>query len=159
MIDFLDNTNDLNNTAPLFVDSQTDFRLQENSPAVDNGIATNAPTVDINGDDRTGDPDSGAFEYSMISNTSEIEEANSEDILVYPNPFLNDVVIIINDEYIGDFIWKLYNSSGIMIQFGKEKKTNAFHRLDLFTQEIASGYYELTIEMQHKALSKKLLKI
>ncbi|HND88571.1 MAG TPA: right-handed parallel beta-helix repeat-containing protein, partial [Saprospiraceae bacterium] len=60
---YLTSANDLNDTDPLFVDPEQDFRLQIGSPAINQGIADGAPTQDITGATRIGLPDMGAYEF------------------------------------------------------------------------------------------------
>jgi hypothetical protein len=49
---------------PLFVDAANgDFNLQCSSPAINNGILAGAPTKDMTGFTRVGNPDMGAYEY------------------------------------------------------------------------------------------------
>jgi hypothetical protein len=50
---------------PLFVDAAADdYHLQVGSPCIDAGTAAGAPTADIEGTPRGGDPDMGAYEWS-----------------------------------------------------------------------------------------------
>jgi stringent starvation protein B len=52
------------NEDPLFVDAANgDFSLLCNSPAINTGTATNAPTTDVLGNPRVGIVDMGAYEY------------------------------------------------------------------------------------------------
>jgi PKD repeat protein len=62
--------NDLT-TDPLFVSgwSGVDVHLQENSPAVNAGSVTGAPTDDAEGRPRDAQPDLGAYEYGAITST------------------------------------------------------------------------------------------
>ncbi|MCK5803627.1 MAG: right-handed parallel beta-helix repeat-containing protein, partial [Lentisphaeria bacterium] len=52
---------------PLFVDdSVNDLRLHHDSPAIDRGTATGAPTVDVDGFPRDATPDMGAYEFHAM---------------------------------------------------------------------------------------------
>ena len=61
-IDGLDINGNILNEDPLFLDiEESDYNIDINSPAVDNGISTSV-IFDINGDPRDGQPDIGAYE-------------------------------------------------------------------------------------------------
>ena len=76
---------------PLFEDPiGFDFRLQENSPAIDSALLSFAPQEDFYGNSRDGMPDLGAIEY--IS-TSGLHDNDIPEPLIYPNP-TTDMVIV-----------------------------------------------------------------
>ena len=47
---------------PMFVDPYTDCHLQDDSPCIDAGTSSGAPSDDIEGNPRDGFPDMGAYE-------------------------------------------------------------------------------------------------
>jgi hypothetical protein len=65
-ISVLSENNSIRNQDPEFVEvNDADFRLQENSPAIDDALPTNIST-DIQGTNRGTSPDIGAYEYVEI---------------------------------------------------------------------------------------------
>ncbi|WP_340152828.1 choice-of-anchor Q domain-containing protein [uncultured Marivirga sp.] len=65
-ISVLSENNSVRNQVPEFVEvNDTDFRLQENSPAIDGALPTNIAT-DIQGESRGATPDIGAYEFVEI---------------------------------------------------------------------------------------------
>ena len=110
------NTNDLNTTDPLFIDEvNRDYRLHYNSPAVDKGIATNAPLTDVNGDPRLGILDMGAIEYFITVNTQQtlLVENNFD---VYPNPVRETLSFSLENNWIGDVQFSVVNTLGQVMQ-------------------------------------------
>ncbi|MCX7736119.1 MAG: right-handed parallel beta-helix repeat-containing protein [Candidatus Kapabacteria bacterium] len=85
---------------PLFADpSSDDYRLRQNSPAIDKGSSNQAPRFDLSGNRRPMGKsyDIGAYEYFIEST---VDDYIISDILVtiYPNPALDYIEIIYNVE-------------------------------------------------------------
>lgn len=79
---YLTADSDILDADPLFMDiNLLDFSLQEGSPCIDAGVSENAPSEDIEGNERDENPDAGAYEYQIV---------NSSD---NPAVFMNNLVI------------------------------------------------------------------
>ncbi len=87
---------------PLFVDTAAkNFRLLVNSPAIDAGSPTDAPTVDFDNKPRPNGSgfDIGAFEYDyFVGFDDEININNILNIKISPNPF-SDFCVIKSDNF------------------------------------------------------------
>ncbi len=110
------NTNDVNLTDPMFVDAgNRDYRLQYNSPAVNQGLATNgAPMTDINGDVRNGMIDMGAIEYFIAVGTQNPQLENGFD--VYPNPVREAITFSLENNWTGDVQFSIVNTLGQVVR-------------------------------------------
>lgn len=86
-------TNDLNSSDPLFVELETDQKLQATSPAINKGIAAGAPTKDITGANRVGLPDMGCYEFG----TTIITEPLPTVLRLSPNPTADWVNAVIEN--------------------------------------------------------------
>ena len=115
MSNIFTNTNDLNDTDPLFVDIHDfDYQLQDDSPAVDAGIPDGAPLTDIEGNPRVGEVDMGAFENQTISNIFE-ERASLGHLSIFPNPVSADSKILLESEWTGLMQIDIMNADGKVI--------------------------------------------
>lgn len=150
--DILTNTNDLNDTDPLFVDiDDFDYQLQDDSPAVDAGIPDGAPLTDIEGNPRVGEVDMGAYENQTLSNVFE-ERASLGNLSIFPNPISADSKILLESEWTGLMQIDLMNADGKVIYSRQASKTSQ-DLLEAFPQiELARGMYYLTIS-NDKAVS------
>lgn len=143
--DIFTNTNDLNDTDPLFVDvDDFNYQLQDDSPAVDAGIPDGAPLTDIEGNPRVGEVDMGAYENQTMSNIFE-ETVSLGKLSVFPNPVSIDSKILLESEWTGLMQIEIMNADGKVIYSRQTVKTSqdlitAFPQMDL-----AKGIYYLTI--------------
>ncbi len=81
---YLTNDSDILGADPLFMDVNVlDFRLLENSPCIDAGVSENAPSEDIEGNERDDSPDAGAYEYQII-NSSDNPTVFMSELIVFP---------------------------------------------------------------------------
>lgn len=79
-------TNDLLEVQPLFVSPNTsDFRLQDDSPCVDGGVADGAPLLDIDGNERVDAIDMGAYENQKLTSVNSLNQMPGE-LDIFPNP-------------------------------------------------------------------------
>ncbi|WP_075602099.1 T9SS type A sorting domain-containing protein [Saccharicrinis aurantiacus] len=93
-------TKNLFNTNPQFKNANGgNFRLNWNSPAINAGTWSGAPTVDYDGNARVGNVDIGAFEYTAglksISATEQEFSTTCDDYKVFPNPATNVITVSI----------------------------------------------------------------
>ena len=129
------------NANPIFEDeTNKNFHLQMNSPAINVGSIVNFSSLDFDGITRQ-NPDIGAFEYQSILSKSDFEKNNN--IKVYPNPtngILNiecDLKIIKVD---------VINILGQKIVLEIKNKT-----IDL--QNLSNGFYKVLIYDGNKILT------
>ena len=89
---FLNNSADILGVDPLLTDINTlDFVPVEGSPCIDAGIAENAPTEDIEKNERDENPDAGAYEYQGTVSTE--TSSYSSRLLVFPTISKNRIEI------------------------------------------------------------------
>ena len=145
MNDYLTGTNDLTETDPLFLDGAAfDFHLSENSPCIDKGISTGAPTLDLDGNPREGEVDMGAYEYQMDVGFPAIptEPAN---IQLSPNP-ANDVVqVTMENIWRGTIHLQLFNSLGQLVLHTSFDKNADEAQEELAIGHLQPGFYQLVL--------------
>jgi len=115
---------DILNQDPKFIDSlNNDFRLQPNSPAIDNGDSLLEVLYDIIGVSRPQGPkwDIGAYEYYTGGITDNKDIGTRKRIRIAPNPFSEFTWIISssNKEFI------VYDPAGRRIKIYKNSKVGA----------------------------------
>jgi hypothetical protein len=134
-------SNNLIGVNPLFVDeSANDFRLQDNSPAIDAGTFTDAPALDFDGNSRIGNVDIGAFESDAgneMGTGSPI--SNYEENIVFPNPFHSDLIIKLRGKKYTDV--SLFDISGRGVLFKKIGPDENEVSLSMADNMISSGIY------------------
>lgn len=134
---------------PLFVDSTNDnFHLQNGSPCIDTGTATDAPNYDFEGTSRPQGAgyDIGAFEYS---NTNSVVENTSFKLNIFPNPTKGKVFfskLLLNRKY------QIFSSLGIVVKSGKIIGDG----MDL--EELNTGIFMIKIE-GNNTRETKLIKL
>jgi hypothetical protein len=76
---------------PLFIDETNfNFNLQQNSPAINSANSDYAPVDDFYGNRRDVNPDLGAIEYIAPLGISDF---NQKEINIFPNPFTHKIII------------------------------------------------------------------
>lgn len=124
--------------------SDDGLSLQANSVAINYGQLTDAPTDDITGLVRMGNPDVGAYE--LMGNLS-IAELKINDFRIYPNPAKDILNIKTNDKILKV---EIFNTSGQLIKTTKESK------IDIST--FPSGIYILNVMTEYKVITEKFIK-
>ena len=101
---------------PLFVNAVAhDFHLQSNSPAINAGLLTGAPTSDFDDKARIGNPDIGAYEYSSLTGI-EIQKTDSS-VSIYPNSINTSFTLKISPETtLKNATMKIYDICGKLVK-------------------------------------------
>ena len=152
---------------PLFTDAaNNDFRLQQESPAIDKGIdsltGVAAPVIDFDGNTRplgTGF-DIGAFEYEFISGFGFfITEQYDDFFLVYPNPTTQNVNVQLYAIYGRKIEINLVNLQGQLISSNSFLAgVSGLNSFSLPVQHIPNGIYIVKVNNGDEIRSKNLVK-
>ena len=121
---------------PLFVDAANgDYHLQSNSPCIDAGISTNAPSTDFEGNIRPQGIgyDIGAYEFSTITG---VQNNGLKKISVFPNPTAQKIYL---PQQYNAYKYQLFSSAGTLVKTGLIKN----NEIDFSTFEI--GIYTVRI--------------
>lgn len=109
--------NDMLDVNPLFVNEQNhDYRLSDNSPCINTGIANTAglflPDTDLAGGPRifNGRIDMGCYEWNDL-NVVEILN-NEKTLTVYPNPLTDNAFCVLNLDKKTDVVMRLVSLDG-----------------------------------------------
>ncbi|MDR6489406.1 hypothetical protein J2799_003945 [Chryseobacterium vietnamense] len=124
--------------------SDDGLSLLPNSVAVNYGMMTDAPTDDIRGTARMGNPDAGAYE---LMGSLGVAEVPIHDFKIYPNP-AKDVLNIKT----GDKIVKveIFNLTGQLIKTTKESQINI--------SAFPNGNYILNVVTEKKIITEQFIK-
>ncbi len=132
-----------------------DFNLLNNSVAVDNGTALNAPTTDFNGHMRDGTPDSGALEL----NSTNIQDAIKYNLSVFPNPAQEFTTIEMDNSWKGLTTINILDNSGRTIYTQEVSKNTDHLSLNISLDQMTTGIYYVEIQNQSKIVSLPLIKL
>jgi len=139
----LNGTNDLENVDPIFVNpAGGNFELSDQSPAVNSGIAANAPATDILGRARVGNVDMGAYENQNVTSIWDEKKSFGELLLRRDN---DQLVVQFIDEYTGEINWSIIDMNGKINTSGDWVKESETLNKTISVSELASGSYVLRI--------------
>ncbi|RLJ34311.1 putative secreted protein (Por secretion system target) [Chryseobacterium sp. 7] len=124
--------------------SDDGLSLLPNSVAINYGQLTDAPTDDITGMTRLGNPDVGAYE--LMGNLG-IKELKIDQFRIYPNPAKDVLNIQTNDKILKA---EVFNISGQLIKSTKESKVE----ISVFLP----GTYILNVVTENKIITEKFIK-
>ena len=161
-LDFLKNGSDNNGSqlVPMFLDAtNNDYRLTADSPMVDAGVATDAPNTDLNGNDRLGQVDVGAFEFQGETSSTQTISEDNENIHVSPNPAASTTILKLDDNWTGDFSLKILGTMGQLLSIQQFNKTSSGQQFEIDLEHLASGQFYLLINNGKQIFSKKLVKL
>ncbi|MGG1920852.1 T9SS type A sorting domain-containing protein [Chryseobacterium sp. NRRL B-14798] len=124
--------------------SDDGLSLLPNSVAVNYGMLTDAPSDDIRGTARMGNPDAGAYE--LMGNLG-VAELPIHDFKIYPNPTKDILNIETNNKILKV---EVFNLSGQLIITTKESK------IDI--SAFLPGIYILNVKTESKIITEKFVK-
>ena len=151
-------TKDANDVDPLFRDEANfDYRLLGSSPAIDGGVAINAPMFDINGTARIGDPDVGAIEFTIPISTQKIETIES-NIAVFPNPIEDNFTLEFSNDWSGDIAIEIVNILGQTMKTWIMNKGQEQFTERLNISELATGNYVIVARAENQQVRKLIVK-
>jgi hypothetical protein len=140
---------DLNEIDPEFVDaSNFDFNLKEISPCVNGGVITGAPTVDIRGWGRVGEPDKGAFELGAVGTSAPGLE--HLPIKVTPNPAVDRILLRVENEWIGPVSVRIVSANGAISRDLSFEKNNAQFNAEIPVRDLPSGAWYVQMRQGQK---------
>ncbi|MEM9547066.1 MAG: right-handed parallel beta-helix repeat-containing protein [Bacteroidota bacterium] len=144
--DIFTNTGDRNEVADLkFVNSANyDFNLEDDSPAVNIGVAEGAPDTDILGNPRVGPPDAGAYENQDPLSTDPMEIKS--ELSLWPNPASMSTTLELSNEWSGDIILSILDGNGKLMRKSIVQKSSRewSHKMDV--RDLNSGLHIILLE-------------
>ena len=155
----LTNTGDKNNEPNMkFVDNASfDYNLENDSPAINIGVASGAPETDIVGNPRVGPPDAGAYENQDPLSTDKFEIQS--ELSMWPNPASNSATLELSNEWSGNIVISVLDAGGKLFQKSIQPKFSREwnHKLDV--SDLNSGIHIIILENKDKKLTTSFIKI
>ena len=91
---------------------------------------------------------------TAIQGQADNSRAAAPTTLVYPNPFVTDITIKLNGDWLAETTIKVYNAIGVLAQ--EQKMVGSEYSLDL--SELPAGIYFLVLTDGKNSLNRRLLK-
>ncbi len=153
------NTRDKNNISNLnFINTSAyDFNIENDSPAINNGVAAGAPETDILGNPRVGGPDAGAFEHQDPLSIEVIE--NSGQLTMMPNPAMNNSTLSLSNDWIGSIVISILDGNGKLIRKSIQIKTGKDLNYEMDLDGLNSGFYIVSLQSKDQKISTSLIKL
>ena len=139
------NTDDLNNTAPGFIDPYGDFRLMDLSPCVNTGINAGASATDLDGNPRLGRVDKGAYENQNVVGVHNALTQNFGSLEVFPIPAVNTITFSIENNWKGNINAEIVDTKGRVVLIQTFDKSSPVLQQELNIEELNQGVYFLRI--------------
>jgi predicted outer membrane repeat protein len=157
--DIFINTNDQNNVVDMkFVNNNNyNYDIEDDSPAINNGIEEGAPETDILGNPRVGAPDAGAFENQDPLGIEIIQ--NQGQLTLMPNPAFDHTNLSLTNDWKGDIKISILNASGKMYMHSVLKKTSQDFLQNLDLNALNPGTYILIVQSENRKISTPFIKI
>jgi len=151
--------NDEIGSNPLFTDATAfDFTLQEASPAINTGIASGAPTTDINGDPLLDEVDKGCYEFQGIIESTDNLLLYSQTSLIN-NPAKDFTILQIENEYVGDLNIEILDATGKQFYNTTFQKSIDLEQFTIPVADLVKGTYFVRIVAGNSMASKRLIKM
>lgn len=147
---------DIKDADPLFTDpGNYNYTLQAGSPCINKGVATDAPSVDLNGFPRVGLPDIGSYEYGTSGTHSVLKKM---DLSLSPNPATDWVRAQIDQEWNGRALLRIADQEGRTVQSQVvEKNSNPLY-LNLDVHNLPSGAYVVYLRLGNSLMVGRFVK-
>ena len=147
---------DLHNTSNNFVDADNgDYHLAP-GPGVDGGVAEGAPATDIEGVDRVGLPDVGAYEYGTTGTLQ--RDVRFAALNAAPNPATDFSVISLQDAWNGTGTLEVMDHSGKLLRAFAVEKNSENWQFRLPVNDLQAGTYHVQLTAKGHIFSTTLLK-
>jgi len=144
---------------PFFQDiDNLDFHLTAQSPAIDAGIATNAPATDAEGNARVGEVDAGAYEFQESVNTENIIPNNGQ-LSISPNPASTSINLEIDNLWTGDLSIQIYDALGREIKSINLNKSSGVLTQQVDVSELSPMLYHMVLTDGSRSIVESFLKI
>jgi len=98
------------------------------------------------------------FQFTEISDVTQIEEQNGALFGVYPNPIVEDKTTIIYDSKSDNNEISIINTLGKKVYLKKWNSTPGFHQMDIDLSSLNRGVYTIIIKTGEVVLSQKIIK-
>jgi len=143
-------------------ESVKNFELETGSPAIDAGIAiTGFMGVDLAGNAvPAGEAtDIGAFEYAGVNSIKQEIKSDIPQVLCYPNPVANTLIIQITDDRSGEFEMGVFNMQMKAIKELPKLKYEGDQYYSINLSHIPPGIYFLKLRINDAEYIKRIFKL
>ena len=157
--DYLMHVKDINEVDPDFVDPDDfNYRLADDSPGIDAGVADGAPEFDLDGNPRINEVDMGAYENQTTVKTKELLVENSGMLGLSPNPATTrSVKVTLENNWSGNLQVRLFNVMGQTVRMMEIEKNSDVLQFEFPLDEVKTGVYDLLISNGSQAVTERLV--
>lgn len=144
----------------IFVDPDDDnFRLTNNSPARDKGVAAGAPPTDIEGNPRNGAVDMGAYENQNPNSANEALLENNGMLTIAPNPAVGQfTTLTLDNQWTGEVELRLTNLLGQTVKTMVVVKPAGKMSFNLPLTGLGNGIYQVAASNGSQVVVQQLVR-
>ena len=149
-------TKDLNETINTFADpNQADYHLLLGA-AVDGGVEAGAPLYDIEGVQRVGPPDVGAYEWG--TNGLFQPGLSVLPLQIAPNPVTTAAILSLNNDWTGKAVVEVYSANGTLVRAIRVEKQSGSWQYRLDVADLPAGTYRVLLNSNEKVYGASFVK-
>ncbi len=138
-----------------------DYTLIAGSPAIDIGVASGAPSTDIDGNPRpdpvSGLVDAGAYEFQPNSVREEVVDDASQLILL-PNPVRENLYLQMNNDWTGELHIRVMNLNGQEVRSLEVEKFGQVQTYQVNLNGLPAAQYEVLVTNGSQVLVRQAIK-
>jgi predicted transcriptional regulator len=141
-------------TRYLWQDNSTGRSLTVNYDPAKSGTNDTISVIAFNS---TGCPSVDTAIVTYDINTGVNDEQVKADVLIYPNPVIDEMIIDFKDSHSSDRLISIYDVEGRLVFQMNSNVNNSLERIRLGNDRLENGVYTVTIQSKDKTTKRKIL--
>lgn len=159
-VDVFDHPMDILDEEPDFVDiNDFDLHLEDGSPCINAGVEEGAPDLDLDGNERVGQVDIGAYEYQVMDNTESQPIFDRSQLSLFPNPVKSQAVLDMENDWSGELQVRILSMNGQEMSHFIIEKASEQQQFPLDVAQLQRGAYKVLVTNGRQTLATHLVKI
>ncbi len=114
-------------------------------------------TISVIAFNSTGCPSVDTAIVSYDVNTGIVDGKVQEDVLIYPNPVIDEMIIDFNDSHRSDRLISIYDLEGRLVFQMNSSSNNTSERIQLGNEQMEKGVYTVMIKSKGETSKRKIL--
>jgi len=158
--DVFDHPMDILDEEPEFVDiDDFDLHLEEDSPCINAGVEEGAPDLDLEGNERVGQVDIGAYEFQVMDNTESQPIFDRSQLSLFPNPVKTQALLDMDNDWKGALQVRILSMNGQEMSHFIVEKASEQQQFPLNVAQLQRGAYKVLVTNGTQTLATHLVKI